>query len=387
MCLTQARYGISWGGIGAAMACYDEALSYSKNRIMFDKPIGGFQLQQARLADMLTEITKAQLLCVQLGRMKDAGTMTPQQVSLAKRNNVDMACECAREARRLLGANGILAEYQSMRHMANLESRLHVRGNARRAHARAWPGRNRVERVFLMRRAALGLGPVFLTAGLIGCGEDPGCCDPLPLDAALAVEVAASGLSDPLVLTAPTGDGRQFVVEQPGRIRIIDGTLVAQPFLDITGIVQDGGERGLLGLAFHPSYGTTGHFFVYYTNNNGDTRVVRYTVSGDPNVGDASSASTILSVAQPYSNHNGGALAFGPDGYLYVALGDGGDGGDPDGNGQDSTTLLGSILRIDVDGASPYTIPSDNPFAGTRQRGPRFGPTVSGIRGGFLLTR
>ena len=122
MCLTQARYGISWGGIGAAMACYDEALSYSKNRIMFDKPIGGFQLQQARLADMLTEITKAQLLCVQLGRMKDAGTMTPQQVSLAKRNNVDMACECAREARRLLGANGILAEYQSMRHMANLES-------------------------------------------------------------------------------------------------------------------------------------------------------------------------------------------------------------------------------------------------------------------------
>jgi len=122
MCLTQARYGIAWGAVGAAMACFDEAVSYSKNRVMFGRPIGGFQLQQARLADMLTEITKAQLLCVQLGRLKDAGAMTPQQVSLAKRNNVNMACECAREARRLLGANGILAEYQSMRHLTNLES-------------------------------------------------------------------------------------------------------------------------------------------------------------------------------------------------------------------------------------------------------------------------
>ena len=122
MCLTQARYGIAWGGVGAAMACYDEALSYAKNRIMFDKPIAAFQLQQARLADMLTEITKAQLLALQLGRLKDRGTMTPQQVSLAKRNNVNVAAECAREARRLLGANGILVEYQAMRHMANIES-------------------------------------------------------------------------------------------------------------------------------------------------------------------------------------------------------------------------------------------------------------------------
>jgi glutaryl-CoA dehydrogenase len=122
MCLTQARYGISWGAIGAAMACYDEAARYAKNRIMFGKPIGATQIQQVRLADMLTEITKAQLLSLQLGRMKEAGTMTPQQVSMAKRNNVNMATECAREARRLLGANGILAEYHSMRHMANLES-------------------------------------------------------------------------------------------------------------------------------------------------------------------------------------------------------------------------------------------------------------------------
>jgi glutaryl-CoA dehydrogenase len=121
-CLTQARYGISWGAIGAAMACYDEALRYAKDRVMFGKPIGGTQIQQVRLADMLTEITKAQFLTLQLGRLKDQGTMTPQQVSLAKRNNVNMACDCAREARRLLGANGILVEYHSMRHMVNLES-------------------------------------------------------------------------------------------------------------------------------------------------------------------------------------------------------------------------------------------------------------------------
>ncbi len=122
MCLTQARYGISWGAIGAAMACYEEAVSYAGNRVMFGRPIGGFQIQQERLANMITEIVKAQLLSLHLGRLKDAGTYTPQQVSLAKRNNVDIATDIAREARRLLGANGILAEYASMRHMANLES-------------------------------------------------------------------------------------------------------------------------------------------------------------------------------------------------------------------------------------------------------------------------
>ena len=121
-CLTQARYGIAWGAVGAAMACYDEALSYAKERVQFDKPIAATQIQQTRLADMLTDITKAQLLCLQLGRLKDAGTMRPQQVSMAKRNNVDMAAEIAREARRILGGNGILIEYSAMRHMANLES-------------------------------------------------------------------------------------------------------------------------------------------------------------------------------------------------------------------------------------------------------------------------
>ena len=122
MCLTQARYGIAWGAVGAAMACFHEAAGYAGTRVMFDGTIGGKQIQQVRLADMLTWITQGQLLCYRLGRLKDEGAMTPQQVSLAKRANVDMACDIAREARRLLGANGILAEYASMRHMANLES-------------------------------------------------------------------------------------------------------------------------------------------------------------------------------------------------------------------------------------------------------------------------
>jgi glutaryl-CoA dehydrogenase len=122
MCLTQARYGIAFGAVGAAMACFDEALRYAKERVMFDRPIGATQIQQTRLADMLTSITQAQLLCLQLGRLKDDGRMRPQQVSLAKRANCDMACDIAREARRLLGANGILVEYAAMRHMANLES-------------------------------------------------------------------------------------------------------------------------------------------------------------------------------------------------------------------------------------------------------------------------
>ncbi len=122
MCLNQARYGIAWGAVGAAMACYDEALSYAQNRVQFTRPIAGYQIQQVRLVEMLTEITKAQLLALQLGRLKDRGELRHTQVSMAKRNNVNMACEVAREARRLLGANGILVEYQSMRHMANLES-------------------------------------------------------------------------------------------------------------------------------------------------------------------------------------------------------------------------------------------------------------------------
>jgi glutaryl-CoA dehydrogenase len=122
MCLTQARYGIAWGAIGSAMACYDEVLDYSKTRIQFDKPIGSFQLVQNKLVYMLTEITKAQLLCLQLGRLKDQGKMKHTQVSMAKRNNVYQALEIARVARDILGANGIIDEYQTIRHMCNLES-------------------------------------------------------------------------------------------------------------------------------------------------------------------------------------------------------------------------------------------------------------------------
>jgi glutaryl-CoA dehydrogenase len=121
-CLSQARYGIAWGAVGAAMACYDAALTYAKTRIQFDRPIAAFQLTQAKLVAMVTEITKAQLLCLQLGRLKDAGTVRFQQISMAKRNNVHMALEIAREARSVLGANGILDEYPVMRHAANLES-------------------------------------------------------------------------------------------------------------------------------------------------------------------------------------------------------------------------------------------------------------------------
>lgn len=121
-CLTQARYGISWGAIGAAMACYESSLNYAKSRIQFDKPIASFQLVQEKLVYMLNEITKAQLLCYHLGRLKDAGTMRPQQVSMAKRNNVDIAIQIARIARDLHGANGILDEYPIMRHANNLES-------------------------------------------------------------------------------------------------------------------------------------------------------------------------------------------------------------------------------------------------------------------------
>ncbi len=121
-CLTQARYGIAWGTVGAAMGCYDEALRYGLERVMFGGPIAGKQIQQVRLADMVTKITQGQLMALQLGRLKDQGKATPARVSMAKRANVDMACDIAREARRMLGANGILAEYSAMRHMANLES-------------------------------------------------------------------------------------------------------------------------------------------------------------------------------------------------------------------------------------------------------------------------
>jgi glucose/arabinose dehydrogenase len=185
-------------------------------------------------------------------------------------------------------------------------------------------------------------------------------------DPGLRLQRVASGLASPVFLTSPSGDDRLFVVEQPGRIRIVqNGQLLSRPFLDIASRVASGGERGLLSLAFHPHYSTNGLFFVDYTDANGDTRVERYVVSADPNLADPASAKLILSVAQPYPNHNGGLVLFGPDGRLYIGLGDGGSGGDPQGNGQNRGTLLGSILRIDVDAGEPYAIPADNPFRTT----------------------
>jgi glucose/arabinose dehydrogenase len=142
-----------------------------------------------------------------------------------------------------------------------------------------------------------------------------------------------------------------------------DGELTSEPFLDITGDVDSGGnEQGLLGLAFHPGYADNGRFFVYVTNNGGDTEVLEYRVSDDPNRADAGSQRELLEVVQPASNHNGGMLEFGPDGYLYVGLGDGGGADDQFGNGQRPDTLLGTILRLDVDSFEPYAIPPDNPF-------------------------
>jgi glucose/arabinose dehydrogenase len=185
---------------------------------------------------------------------------------------------------------------------------------------------------------------------------------PPPGNGQVQLQVVASGLNNPLHLTAPAGDARLFVVEKIGRIRIVqNGQLLSTPFLDIRSKVSTGSEQGLLSLAFHPQYASNGLFYVNYTDGAGDTQVERYTVSGDPNVANPASAKQILFVDQPYSNHNGGHILFGPDGMLYIAMGDGGSGGDPQNHALDRTDLLGDLLRIDVSG-DPYSIPTDNPF-------------------------
>ena len=175
----------------------------------------------------------------------------------------------------------------------------------------------------------------------------------------------ASGFTRPLDI-ANCGDERLFIVEQRGIIWILDqnGNKLPTPFLNIDPSVGSGGnEQGLLGLAFHPNYAENGYFYVNYTKNNGDTRVSRFSVMpGDPNQADPASEMMLFEVDQPFSNHNGGCVKFGPDGYLYLGLGDGGSGGDPQGNGQNRLKMLGKMLRIDVDGGEPYAIPPDNPF-------------------------
>lgn len=187
----------------------------------------------------------------------------------------------------------------------------------------------------------------------------------------ITTEIVAQGLDDPLFLTSPPGDARLFILEQPGRIRIVEnGNLLTTPFLDISASGQNprvdanGNEQGLLGLTFHPNYGKNGRFFVNYTatNPNNDTVIAEYTTSNDPNIANTTE-SRLLVIDQPYSNHNGGMLTFGPDGYLYIGMGDGGLFDDPLEAGQDSSLWLGSMLRIDVDSGNPYGIPPTNPFS------------------------
>ncbi len=194
---------------------------------------------------------------------------------------------------------------------------------------------------------ALALAPVAASAQIIGA------------------QLIANGFEAPVFVTAPPGDSRLFIVDQPGRIWILqDGQVLPEPFLDVSDLVRYGGERGLLGLAFHPGYADNGRFFVDYTNRDGDTRVVEYRVSADnPNQADANSAKELLGIDQPASNHNGGWLGFGPDGYLYIATGDGGGSNNQYGNGQNPDSLLAKILRIDIDNGDPYAIPPGNPWA------------------------
>jgi glucose/arabinose dehydrogenase len=213
-----------------------------------------------------------------------------------------------------------------------------------------------------------------LVLGAAGCGQPLGtptasttAFDPSRI--AVGFERVVDRLDSPLaVVNAGDGSGRLFVAEQTGRIRIVrDGKLLDQPFLDIADRITSGGERGLLGIAFHPRFPDDPRLFVDYTDTNGDTRVSAFRVDpASPDRVDPGTEQRLLFVKQPYANHNGGAVVFGPDGFLYVSLGDGGSGGDPQGNGQSLTTLLGKILRIDVDhptGDRAYGIPADNPYA------------------------
>jgi glucose/arabinose dehydrogenase len=190
----------------------------------------------------------------------------------------------------------------------------------------------------------------------------------LPDPSGYSWQEVVNGLNQPEgLMNAGDGSGRLFIVEQAGLIRILkDGAVLPTPFLDLTQKVDCCGERGLLGLVFHPKYSENGFFYVDYTEKTGNhlyTVIARYSVSArDPNQADPNSELRMLHIEQPFQNHKGGQLQFGPDGYLYIGMGDGGSQGDPDGNGQSLETLLGKILRIDVDHNEPYAVPSDNPY-------------------------
>jgi glucose/arabinose dehydrogenase len=186
----------------------------------------------------------------------------------------------------------------------------------------------------------------------------------------IALQPFATGFSNPVEITHPVNDSRLFVLQRFGLIKILNsnGTTNATPFLDVSSLISTspGNERGLLGLAFHPNYATNGIFFIDYTNTSGNTVIARYTVSANPDVANTS-ATILMTIPQPYSNHNGGCLRFGPDGYLYIAMGDGGSAGDPGNRAQNINENLGKILRIDVDttaGSLNYGFPPTNPYVG-----------------------
>ncbi len=208
---------------------------------------------------------------------------------------------------------------------------------------------------------------------------------PVPGNPALTAHLVASGLRNPLDLQAAPGDReRLYVVEQGGLIKVIrDDQLQATPFLDVSGQITSGGERGLLGLAFHPRFATNRRFFVNYTDRQGDTHIAEFRATS-ADATDAASERVLLTVAQPFANHNGGGLAFDNAGLLLIALGDGGSGGDPFGNGQNLAALLAKILRIDVDAGTPYGIPSDNPFRATA--GARAEIWAYGLRNPFRIS-
>ncbi len=218
------------------------------------------------------------------------------------------------------------------------------------------------------RNLALAL----VTLAFAGCGSDStGPIDgPLPGDLTLELQpFITSGLTAPVFLTQPLDDGRFFVVEQGGRIRVVrDGVLQATPFLTVPGVVS-GGERGLLSVAFHPQYASNRFFYVYFTGTNGEIRIERFTATTNPEVADPATSKLIISAAHSqFANHNGGLVAFGPDGMLWASFGDGGIGVDTLGNGQNFNALLGSMLRIDVNTGDPYAIPVNNPFVGQAGR-------------------
>ena len=184
----------------------------------------------------------------------------------------------------------------------------------------------------------------------------------------LALDTVASGLVDPVFVTfAPLDSNRIFILEQPGRIRVVrNDTLLSRSFLDIDSIVgSTNNEQGLLGLVFHPNYQSNGFFYVNYTDNSGNTVVARFAVSASPDSANANSRFDIINIGQPFANHNGGMIAFSPnDGFLYIGMGDGGSANDPGNRAQNKLNLLGKMLRIDVDGGSPYIVPAGNPFVG-----------------------